>query len=756
MNEVPGRSDVSANVIGNVLARSEILDELTLADVFQKLRRQKIWILGTIFVVTLFSWIGIQQLTPLYTAEAELMIGVREEKIIDLENVLAGITADSVTVENEVHVMRSRGIVGKIVDELGLEHDPEFNPALRPPRVLWQMFNLRKHLPESWQAYLSADFERQELTTEEREAVEREIVIDAFLRRLEVGPEGNSLVIKVEFTSRAPRTAQLAVNTLTGFYIVAQLDAKLAAVKRASIWLFDRLEQLRVDAQVSAKAVETFRTQSGLLQANENTTLAEQEISALNLRYVEEQTRLAEVEARYRQGKSLLEGPDSVETATVVLNSPLIIELRQQEAELERTAAELGQDYGERHPTMINIRAELNDLKQKIRLEVSRLIQGLRNEVTIAQTRTRSLEGMLEQRRQALAGTNAKEVTLQALQREAEANQNLLEIVLARFKEISAQQSFQQADATILAQAALPRNPSFPNKSILLSLTVVCSIFLGLLIAFAVDQSDSGLRSMEQVEQWMGMAPLGLIPALNEIEQIGQKPTKYILKHPNSAYSESIRTLYANLSYTAGDGPAKTLLVTSPVPREGKTTIAVSLARSLAMYGQNILLLDCDFRRGAVHKAFGVSPTPGLMDYLAGTATLEAIVRRDPETGAHFIPVGAPSSTPLSFQAYNKLETLLGDFVNSADYHLVILDSAPILAVSEARTLAKFVDEALLVVRWAKTRRGQIKRALKQLMGTGCKVSGIVLSMVDVKRHSQYTFGDSGLYTGHMGRYYTN
>ena len=157
-----------------------------------------------------------------------------------------------------------------------------------------------------------------------------------------------------------------------------------------------------------------------------------------------------------------------------------------------------------------------------------------------------------------------------------------------------------------------------------------------------------------------------------------------------------------------------------------------------------------------MYKAFGVSPTPGLMDYLAGTATLEAVVRRDPETGAHLIPIGAPSSTPLSFQAYNKLETLLGDFVNSADYHLVILDSAPILAVSEARTLAKFVDEALLVVRWAKTRRGQIKRALMQLMGTGCKVSGIVLSMVDVKRHSQYTFGDSGLYTGHMGRYYTD
>ena len=315
MNEVPGRSDVSPNVIGNVLARSEILDELTLADVFQKLRRQKIWILGTIFVVTFFSWIGIQQLTPLYTAGTQVMTAAREEKVLDVENVLAGITPDTVTIENEIHVIRSRGMVGKTVDELGLVHDPEFNPALRPPSALRRIFNLRKHLPESWQAYLPADSERQELTEEEREAIEREIAIDEFLKQLDVAAEGNSLAIKIEFTSRTPRTTQLAANTLTDFYIVSQLDAKLAAVKRASIWLFDRLEQLRVDAQVSAKAVETFRMESGLLQANASTTLAEQEISALNLRYVEEQTRLAEIEARYRQVKSLLEGPDSVETA---------------------------------------------------------------------------------------------------------------------------------------------------------------------------------------------------------------------------------------------------------------------------------------------------------------------------------------------------------------------------------------------------------------------------------------------------------
>lgn len=753
MNEVSRGGNSFTDFSGSVSARSRVVEQLTPADIFQKLWRQKAWIFGTIFVVTFFSWIVIQQLTPLYMATSQVMLGSREEKVIDLDTILSGLTLDSLTIESETHVLRSRGIVGNTVDKLNLNHDPEFNPALRSPSLLRNY--LRANLPESWHSYLFAQSEKRTLTREEREAVDREIVIDEFLKRLEVIPESNSLVIKIAFTSREPRTAQAAVNTLTDFYIVSQLDAKLSAAKQASTWLADRLSQLRAEARASAAAVEAFRKESGLLQVDGTATLAEQEISQLNLRLVEEQTNLAEIQARLRQVDNLLQSPDGVESASEVLNSPLIINLRQQEAELEREAAELAEVYGDRHPEMVNRRAELKDFRQKIRSEVNKVVQGLRNEVSIARSRVRSLEAVMDQRRQTLAEMNAGEVELQALQREADASQNLLEIVLARFKEISAQQDFQKADATILARAGMPRNPSFPDKSLMLTLAALCSIFLGVLIAFAVDQSDSGLRSMEQIEQFMNTAPLGLIPALNEIGHLGKEPGKFILEQPNSAYSESIRSLYTNLAYRKLDNPLKTLLVTSSVPKEGKTSISVSLARALANHGQNVLLLDCDFRRGTAHKAFGLSPTPGLIEYLDGNATLEEVLQRDPDTGAHFIPMGMHSSKPLSFQAYKKLQDLLVELADEERYDLVILDSAPILAVSDTRMLSQLVDSTVLVVRWAKTRRTLIKRAIKQIMGAGCEVGGIVLSRVDVKRHSQYGYGDSGFYTGSMGRYYT-
>ncbi len=764
MNDVPKLSDVHREVIGSVSARPAIVEDLRLSDAFQMLWRQKFWILGVVFLVTFFSWIGIAQLTPLYTASSQVLIGVREENVLNVEDVLAGISADDVTVENEIHVIRSRDLIGRTIDELGLVHDPEFNPALRPESRLMELLDVRRYLPLAWQRawrdHFGAEPGAQPANTQPIQQalpyddVERDVVIDQFLSKLAVVPEGTSLVIRIEITTRDPGTSQLVANTLTDFYIVSQLDAKLAATKRASAWLFDRLEQLRTDAMVSARAVEEFRRESGLLQTNTNGTLAEQEISQLNLRFVQEQTTLAETQARLRQVESLLQSPEATATASEVLRSSLIISLRQQESELERRLAEMGEIYGDRHPQMVATRAELADLKNTIRAEISKVVDGLRNEMSIARTRAAALERILTQRRQSLAEMNVDEVRLIALQREAESNQNLLEVVMARFKEISAQEDFQKADATILSRAALPRGPSFPNKPLMLGLAVVCSIFLSVLVAFAIDQSGSGLRSMEQIEQLMGMAPLGLVPALSEVDRLGKKPAAYLLKRPNSTYSEAIRTVYANLSLMTGDNKTKTLLITSSIPSEGKTSISVSLARALAIQGQKVMLLDCDFRRGTAHKGFGVSAGPGLMDYLVGSATAEEVTRRDPKTDASFISVGRHSSTALSFQLYKKLEGLMNSLKKSGDYHVIIMDSPPILAVSDSRMLAGFVDEALFVVRWAKTRREHVSRALQQLMGSGCKVGGIVLSMVDVKRHSQYRFGDSGLYTGYMGRYY--
>lgn len=275
MSLSPKYDEVSQAIGKHVPPDSDHVDELTPTEIFRKLWRQKHWIVGTVLVINFFSWVILQQLTPLYTAVAEVMIGAREEKVIDMENMLSGITGSNVAIETEAHVIRSRGLAEKTIDKLGLIRYPEFNFALQPPSALRRFLDIRGYLPQSRQAFFPDTSQDQQLTNEEKQAIEKEIVIGEFLKRLNVAPKEDSLVIRVGFTSRDPHTAALVVNTLNDYYIVSQLDAKLDAAKRASSWLYDRLVKLRAQVDASAKAVEKFREEGGLLQSKGDVTLAE-------------------------------------------------------------------------------------------------------------------------------------------------------------------------------------------------------------------------------------------------------------------------------------------------------------------------------------------------------------------------------------------------------------------------------------------------------------------------------------------------
>ncbi len=201
------------------------------------------------------------------------------------------------------------------------------------------------------------------------------------------------------------------------------------------------------------------------------------------------------------------------------------------------------------------------------------------------------------------------------------------------------------------------------------------------------------------------------------------------------------------------DEPFKTILITSALPNEGKTTLAVSLARMQAIAGHKVVMIDADYRRPNIAKLIGIDSKPGLVELLAGTATLEEAISKDEVSGAHVIPTGAPAPNPPDLLASDHMRKLLGAL--SQTYDLVIIDSPPVMAVSDARVLSTEVDATIFAVRWADTRREVAALALKQLTQAGARVAGVVLTMVDPKKHAKYGYGDSGYYYGRIKKYYT-
>ena len=727
---------------------------IDLPEFFRILRRRKAIIFGSMLVLMTFSVFVIFQLAPQYTATSTVMIPSRTTQIIDVEAVLSGLSYDQATIESEREVIRSGELVTKVVRELALDRDPEFNPVLRPPPPLAWLIDPLQEAMASLKTAITDESEPPALIEAEQDDTTLTRVVNTLLDKLLVQQVGRSRVLKVSFQSENPRTAANIANKVVELYIGAQLEAKSEAIQRANQWLSKRLVDLREKVLASERMVEDFRQRSGLIQGRD-TTLALQEISELNAQLLEAQAKRVDAEARIMLVRDALASEDGIESITEVLESSLIQALRREEIELDRQAAELSQHYGERHPKMITVRAEIEDLHQKIRTEIGRIIQGLRNEVTIARITEVTLTRNLGRLKAEVGELNQADVQLRTLEREAEANRQLYETFLARSKETSNQDDFQEADVQIVSRASVPPEPSHPKTTLLLVVSFVGSGFIGLLLAFTMEHMSSGIHSLEEVEQYLGVAPLGLIPVVRGTWWLGKSLQTYVVEKPTSAYAESIRNLYANLVLpNYGERSLKVILVTSALPREGKTSVALAMGRLVAASGKSVVIVDADLRRPTAHKLLGVQLKPGFAEYVRGEATLPDVVRQDPRSPLHAVPAGAVDSAPATLIRSEQVRTLL--LALSAAYDLVIVDSAPIFAIADTRILSKHVDNTILIVRWRKTRRANVIHALRQLAHVGSDVGGVALSMVDVKKHARYGHGDSGYYFGEFQKYYRN
>jgi capsular exopolysaccharide synthesis family protein len=734
-----------------------MLPQIDLHECLQILIRQKRVILAAIAVIMFLTYVIASSLTPRYTATVLVEINARQSQVLDFDAVLTGLPADNETIRTEIAIIQSRKIARRAIERMDLNLDPEFNSKLRAVGSIeiWRQ-SLAEWLDPRDRESADGSLAGEGAEAEEPEGQKRkelDATIDQFLKHLTVIPQRRSRVVEISFESNSPKIAAEAANTIADFYIVAQLEAKFEATKRATTWLNERVEQLRDEVIGKERAIEQYRAQFGLLQGGQEATLATEQISELNAQHILELARLAEAQARLRQANKLLNSPEGIETSVEVLQSPLIRGLRGQESLLEREIAELSEEYGDRHPTLLNKRAELRDLRTKIQLEVKRVIQGLRNEVSIARARVASLAASLDQFKQEMAQLNQSEVQLRALELDASASRTLLETLLERTKQTTSQESFQQADASVVSYAAEPTNPSFPRTSLILALALILAVAQGVFLAFAIEKLDLGFRSAEQTSRVLGLKPLGLLPKVSKLALRGKAPHDYVLERPESAFGESIRTLYTNLLLTDVVRRPKVIMIVSTLPQEGKSTVTLSLARMLATFGQRTIVVDCDLRRPSVHKKLGLKDGPGLVDCLTAGVRFQDVIEVDKESGAHVLRAGSSmrnSPDQLDSQLMQRLLRQL-----ERQYDVVLLDSAPLLAVSDTLFLARLADKTIFLVSWAKTRRAAASYALKQVLAAKADVAGVLLTMVDVKSHAKYGYGDSGVYHGKLKKYYT-
>jgi capsular exopolysaccharide synthesis family protein len=711
------------------------------------LNRRKWHLAGVTALVCALAGLVLAQLTPEYRATALVMLDTRKAKVTNTPDVVGGLTLDIPAMQTEIEVLHSVSLLGRVADKLRLDQDLEY--GAKPISTLGLTMTEVRSIYERW---IGGDADKGRAA----QAIDnspRARAIESLESRLRVATRGRSYVIAVSLDSAIPAKAKQIVEAITYFYVVDQLQAKLDANKRATEFFNDRLDELKRKVEAAERAVATYREKSGLT-IGKDSTVASQSLSELNTQLIQARTQRVDRESRLVALQRAARNPATLGAFTEVIANPMISMLRAQEAEVSRRIGDLAKLYGNSYPSVLQARSEQEQIQAFIAAEVAKIISSVNGDAEAARAKEAELQQQVSQLEQQAGGLGQDEVELRQLQREAQSTQAIYGDFLKRFTELREQQDIQEPDARILSPSSVSAGTVSPRYGLTMMVAILVGLGIGVVAIGVLERLDDGFRSGDQIERLTGLPLVGMIPRLTRGKLRQCTPARFAIENPTSAYAEALRSAFTAITLGSLDKPPRVILITSSLPAEGKSTFACSLAGLMARSNpvKRILVVDCDLRRSSVVLSLGVPATGGTIDeYLVGSKTLDQTLGRDESSGLYY--VSARCNSPNSAEILNS--NIMRAFVQglARQFDLVILDTPPLTAVSDALVTARLADYVVFLVRWEQTSRELAVNALKQMRDLRKHV-GVVLAQVDVRRHLRY--GDDGYCNPKCRDYYTN
>lgn len=712
------------------------------AETFRAFWRHKYLLVTIVTLITALTIFAAYQIPPKYTASARILINAETRPspasfgAADARSMISGGAGGRVSIYSEIEVMRSDRLIEKVVAALNLEKDPEFNPALQPG-----MFSsMRDLFPVKWLIETLSPL-NTDISDQERSQREMKRIVDSVRGRMVIRPPGLANVVAIQFETKAAAKSALMANAFVDIYSEDRLSRAAEQAATTSLWLDSRIAELEGKLRVSERKVAEF-VAARRLNDNGTSPLLDRRSVELGQRLGAAKSQLAEKRVRLQQLRRISASGKGLDSTAEVQNSRAIQRLRVQETSLVRRAAELDTRFGEKHPAMINLRAEIANVRSEIVAEHKRIIGALDNEVRIAEAAVRSVQGQLDALDVERASSNEDRVQFLQMQREALSNRKLYELFVTRAKQAEQASSLKRNPVELISPAKAPTHPSAPKKPIIIAFGFFVSLGFGLVLILTLERLDGGFRSVTQVERVMREPTLGIVPRIRGAE--GRRNVHDIVfTDAHSAYVEAIRSLRTSLLVSNPDAPPKVVLVASSQSGDGKTSLAISLARlsAIAAIEGRVLLIDGDLRKPSVGPRIGVSPDKGLLDLFSGEASLDDVILTDDKSGLHVLPANVGTPNPPELLNSTHMRDLLAKLRNS--YEMIIIDSPALDAVSDARVLAHYADTTVFVVRWEGTKQHAAIEAMKQLTTAGARVSGVVLQQVNVRKSTSYGYREA-------------
>jgi capsular exopolysaccharide synthesis family protein len=582
-------------------------------------------------------------------------------------------------------------------------------------------------------------------------AQRRPAILGAFLGRLVVKRVPNSRLVEVQFEAQDPQLAAQVVNTHLQSFIEQNFRSKYDATTQASNWLSAELEELRIKVGKSEDARIAYERQNQIWQIDEKQDITTQKLADLSKAVTEAQTVLAEKEALYRMAVS-----GNVDAIPAARDNAVIQDLLKRKTELDESYADAVNQYGPNYPKVKRLMAQKEELEQDLEKARKTILDSVDQEFNTSRQRVQLLQEALDKQKADANDLAEKLVQYHILKHDAESNKTLYDGLLQKLKEAGITAGLRSSNIRVVDPALAPVSPSRPQKARNILLAILVGLVGGVGLALFREYLDNTVKSPDDIEALTGLPSLAVVPALpglnghhkrfspfsrEALPEAASAPRVELLAfvQPKSQISEAFRALRTSLLLSQAEHPPQVILVTSALPREGKTTAAVNLAVTLAQLGDRTLLMDSDLRKPGVRRVLNltVGKEGGLSSYLAGVMALDDVIIPHPTIkNLDALTTGPVPPSPADLLSSHRMREALVELRRR--YKFIVIDSPPILAATDAVILSSLTDGVLLVVRSGETPKEAFTRTRDLLGAVKSRLLGVVLNAVDSNAPDYY------------------
>jgi succinoglycan biosynthesis transport protein ExoP len=642
--------------------------------------------------------------------------------------------------QTQYKILRGRDLTRRVVRKLHLETVPEFNGTKPPPPTPLSMLG---DLKTRLMGYLSTrDSAAAPEPPTPDETADESAMVGAFVGRVDVVPVRGSHLVDVTFVSEEPKFAADAVNVLIDEYVAENLEIKLRSTQGMLDWLDNELANQQKRVEESERALAEYREKENALSLDDKQNIVLSRLNQLNDTATRARSSRVQKESLYNQVKAIANGtnPDAI---PIIATNANVQTAKSKLVDLQRQKVQLLERYAEKHPKVLDINAQLQDAQRQLDIAIAGAVQSVRNEYETAVIEEQTFAKNLEGAKSEATVLNRKGIGYGVMEREAKSNREVYQSLLTREKELRVSANSRTNNVRVVDRAEIPRAPITPGGRRTWLMSAVIGLALAVAVALGLDYMNDTIKTPEDITRRLKLPFLGLVPAVR-----GDKHPLLASSQVPHDFGESFRSLRTSLLSKYPDEGTKILIITSAQPLEGKTTTAANIAMALAYGGARVLLVDADMRRPGLHRPLRLTNERGLSQVLTGQARVRDVIQRTVDPNLLAITAGRTPPNPSELLSSERMKTLLANLAHGP-FNWIIIDTPPVLAVTDAVILAPMVTGVTFVIGAEMTRRRLAERAIETVMQARPRYAAVVLNKVNFEKNKYY-------YSRYYGHQYKN